>query len=164
MKTQTVKTQTPERHTVVTGIESVRTVPTLQVVESTLVVKSDPPRAEPPREMSRDDRRIIFAKISEVYVNEEVGYADGWTDHKIAVDLGVPHAWVAKTRDDMFGPAGDNKQIKELIAEFEKLDGKIKAVDTEIDQLDDKFKVLVAEQAQLRVKMDAIRKQVGLPH
>jgi hypothetical protein len=59
MKTQTVKTQTPERHTVVTGIDTVRTVqvPQLQVVDNS------PPRAEPPREMSRDDRRIIFAKI-----------------------------------------------------------------------------------------------------
>ena len=62
------------------------------------------------------------------------------------------------------GPAGDNKRIKELSAEFEKIDGKIKAADAEIDQLGDKLKALVAEQSQLRVKMDPIRKQVGLPH
>ena len=51
---------------------------------------------------------------------------------------------------EIFGPTGENKQIRDLIAEFERIDDKIKA--------------LVTDQSQLRVKMDAIRKQVGLPH
>lgn len=72
--------------------------------------------AEPPREMSRDDRRLIFAKLDEVYVDENTGYSAGWTDDKVATDLGVPRAWVAQIRDENFGP-GTNEEITKLLGE-----------------------------------------------
>ena len=40
------------------------------------------PSETPPREMSRDDRRVIFAKLDEVYLDEKRGYDSGWSDHK----------------------------------------------------------------------------------
>jgi hypothetical protein len=70
--------------------------------------------------MTRDDRRIIFAKLNEVYRNEREGYAPGWTDAKVAEDLGINVAWVAEVRDEHFGvaePLGDVKTaIEEAVA------------------------------------------------
>lgn len=66
-----------------------------------------------PREMSRDDRRIIFAKIDEIYIDEKQGYVAPWTDAAVAQDLGVPRAWVKQVRDEMFGPEGSNAMFDE---------------------------------------------------
>ncbi len=61
-------------------------------------------RAEPPQEMSREDRRCVFEKLNEVYLDEDHGYGDGWSDERVAKDLGVPRAWVSKIRDENCGP------------------------------------------------------------
>lgn len=64
-----------------------------------------------PRQMSRDDRRIVFEKLNEVYIDEKQGYSAPWTDEKVSVDLGVPRAWIAQVREEMFGPVGSNSEI-----------------------------------------------------
>jgi hypothetical protein len=66
----------------------------------------------------------------------------------VSKDLGVPRAWVGKVRDEMFGPAGHDKDITELLEQFEKVDGLCKQV--------------LAEQNQLLLKINEVRKQVGL--
>lgn len=73
------------------------------------------PAAEPPREMGRDDRRVVFAKLNEVYLDETKGYESGWTDVRVAQDLGVPVAWVASVREENFGPARDNEEIRRFL-------------------------------------------------
>jgi len=60
---------------------------------------------EPPRVMGRDDRRLVFAKIDEVYLGEGRGYSPEWSDEAVAKDLNVPRAWITTVRDEMFGPA-----------------------------------------------------------
>lgn len=72
---------------------------------------------EKPPEMTREHRRIIFAKISEVYDSDK--YANGWTDKRISEDLGCPRAWVAQVRDEMFGAEGANEDIMTAIREAE---------------------------------------------
>ena len=67
-----------------------------------------------PRSMTRDERRIIFEKINEVYVGEKVGYSDAWDDDKVSKDLGVPRAWVSSIREDMFGPDVNETTLKQL--------------------------------------------------
>jgi hypothetical protein len=81
-------------------------------------VTSIPPAvsAEPPAEMDRAAKRLIFAKLEEVYVDETTGYKTPWTDAVVAKDLGVPQAWVATIRDDNFGPAQDNQEIREMLS------------------------------------------------
>lgn len=63
-----------------------------------------PIRAEPPAELSRQDRRVIWAKLEEVYMDESTGYQKGWDDAAVAKDLGVEQAWVAEVREANFGP------------------------------------------------------------
>lgn len=78
-------------------------------------------RADAPEEPTREERRIIFAKLQDVYIDETKGYDVGWTDHKVATDLAVPRAWVAKIRDENFGPAKDNADIRTVLGNLETL-------------------------------------------
>jgi hypothetical protein len=77
-------------------------------------VEEPKPPIEPHRAMTRDDGRIIFNKIDENYAGESVGYAVGWSDERIAKDLGVPRAWVSEIRDKYFGPDLDERQTQML--------------------------------------------------
>lgn len=74
-----------------------------------------------PREMSRDDRRVIFAKLDEVYLDEKRGYEQGWSDHRVATDLGVPRKWVETIRAENFGNIGTNEDMAAFMAEAEAL-------------------------------------------
>lgn len=72
-----------------------------------------------PREMQKEDKRLIFAKIHEVYGDNS--YLDNWTDAKVAIDLGVPRAWVKQVREADFGAEGGNEEIKASIEEAKKI-------------------------------------------
>lgn len=54
------------------------------------VVKMEPVKAEPPREMGREDRRIITDKLDDVYDEKSGRYKAPWTDSAVSKDLGVP--------------------------------------------------------------------------
>lgn len=73
--------------------------------------------AEQPRTMGFDEKRIIIAKLQDVYVDHKTGYDRGWSDKRVAEDLGVPRAWVAEVRETNFGPARDNDEVREVLAE-----------------------------------------------
>lgn len=95
-----------------------------------LIVNNDQPLGEPEvaqantapaaQELTRDSRRIIMMKLDETYESAEKGYKAPWTDQVVAKDLGVPLAWVVALRDEFFGPARDNEEIRELLAEIRK--------------------------------------------
>lgn len=79
-------------------------------------------KAEAPQEPSREERRIIFAKLQDVYLDETSGYDKGWTDHAVALDLGVPRAWVAAIREENFGPAKDNADLREYLQKLDAIE------------------------------------------
>lgn len=118
----------------------------------TLPVK--PAEPEAPRTMSRDDKRIVFEKLNEVYVDEKTGYGPGWTDAKVASDLGVPRAWVKQIRDEMFGPEGSNEEIRATITEAQTLLNDIRVVGNTITEATAPLKALLdkAEQIDKRVR------------
>jgi hypothetical protein len=72
---------------------------------------------EDKREMTRTDRRLIIAKIEEVYIDEDRGYDAGWDDQKVATELGVPRKWVETLRDENFGPA-KSEDVTKMLADF----------------------------------------------
>lgn len=81
----------------------------------TIELAANPPaRAEPPREPSVEDRRIINLKLMEVYTDG--GYVSPWTDQRVADDLNVPRAWVSVVREFSFGPEGSNPLFDEFLA------------------------------------------------
>lgn len=112
------------------------------------------PKAPEPREMSREDRRIIFAKLNEVYVNDKVGYGDEWTDKLVAEDLGIPMAWVALVRDENFGPIGGNEIIAARIAEA-------KAVVAECNRLLEAGSTLKAQMDQVQAQINALNRELA---
>jgi hypothetical protein len=57
-----------------------------------------------PPEMTKEDRRIIFAEIDTHYLDETTGYAANYDDKRIADGLKVPLAWVRTIREENFGP------------------------------------------------------------
>lgn len=77
--------------------------------------------AEPPRKPTFDERRIIFAKLEEAYLDENRGYDTGWSDRKVAEDLGVPRAWVSEIREQNFGPLRDTEEVRVVTEEARKL-------------------------------------------
>lgn len=110
------------------------------------VVSMEPAvKAEVPREMSREDRRVIFEKLNETYVDEASGYAPGWSDNRVAIDLGVPRAWVAKVRDEMFGPIGTNPDMTAFLKEAEDLLADTKNVLAEARSLRDEAEGFIRE-------------------
>lgn len=62
---------------------------------------------QPPRKSTLDERKIINSKLMDVY--GDASYSRGWSDERVAKDLGVPRAWVAEVRDSFFGPDLDEE-------------------------------------------------------
>lgn len=107
------------------------------------IVSSEPttnvPAVIPPKAMDRTERRLVFAKLNEVYMDETSGYSEDWTDAKVAADLGVPVAWVSEVRDADFGPEVNASILadrsKEVIALGEKMERTIVLIDKKIEAL-----------------------------
>jgi hypothetical protein len=87
------------------------------------------------RILTREDRRIIFEKLNEVYVDEKTGYGNGWTDEKVATNLGVPRAWVKQIRDENFGDEVANETIRAQIKEAHTVLTQINALRPEMARL-----------------------------
>jgi hypothetical protein len=142
-------------------IETAPELETAKIIPMKTIASDPAPLAAiPPAEMSRDDRRVIFAKLSEVYVDDQTGYAAGWTDRRIADDLGAPIAWVAKVRDEMFGPAKDNEDVRKMLADAREAKAEAEAV---IAATKKALGSIEAEAAGLKQKLrDVERKLVDL--
>ena len=106
------------------------------------------------RQMQRDDRRIIFEKLNEVYLDEKQGYASPWTDDKVSKDLGVPRAWVSNVREEMFGPIATNSSIEEALKA-------VREVTVEIAKHREQGEKLAMAANSLLKQMDTIIKAVG---
>lgn len=89
--------------------------------EKKMVVLKDVEQvASAPRTMGIEERRIVFEKLNEVYLNAKQGYADDWSDHRVATDLGVPRKWIEDVRKEFFGPLGTNSQMEQYLVEADK--------------------------------------------
>jgi len=78
-----------------------------------------------PRKMDVDERRIIFAKLNDVWAGKDQGYVVPWTDASVARDLGVPAAWVVEIRSSMFGEAHDNQEIRDVLTRIEAVNAQV---------------------------------------
>lgn len=74
----------------------------------------DTVKADAPPEITKEDRRIIFAEIDSHYIDEMRGYDNGWNDTRIAEGLKVPLAWVRGIREDNFGPELGSGLMQEM--------------------------------------------------
>jgi len=114
-----------------------------------------PAPKDEPRQMGREDRRVIFAKLEEVYVDEKTGYEVGWTDERVANDLGVPRAWVSAMREENFGPAR-SEALDNALQEAREVAGQIQAIKTRVDELQRDMVVLVERQAKVEANIERL--------
>ncbi len=123
-------------------------------------------RAEPPREMSKEDRRVIFAKLNDVYIDESKGYGKEWSDGKVAEDLGVPRAWVVSIREENFGGNGGNVELWDMIASARTVIGALRERETQIDlRMKTHFKDIEefanSLKKEVKLKIDEIEKEIN---
>lgn len=110
-----------------------------------------------PREMSRTDKRIIFSKLEQVYGDEHTGYSNGWSDQKVASDLGVAVDWVRTLRDENFGPEGHSPEAKVVFEETRKLLDEVRA---EREKLVVKANELTAAASKLALEADRLERKL----
>lgn len=129
-------------------------------------------KAEPPQTMTREDRRLIFAKIDEVYLDENTGYSEGWTDSRVANDLGVPVAWVRDIRAENFGEERSNAaitkqldEVKDILAKARKLhlDAKdeIRNMSTQVEKASGILKSLTENISKIQKEINAMNHDIA---
>lgn len=102
---------------------------------------------------------IILSKLVEVYGDEKTGYGDGWTDKRIAEHLGVPRAWVAKLREENFGPEG-NEEIRTTVAEAEALLTEIRKIGAAAEPIVAQIKALLTKAEHIDKSLLQIKKDL----
>jgi hypothetical protein len=138
---------------------------TVQQTVATVATVATGLKANPPRDMSFDERRLIIGKLHDVYLDERRGYDTEWSDKRVATDLGVPIAWVDKLRSENFGPKNSNSEAEEVLASaravIERINTDVAAIKAElarvtdlVEQFDTKMRDVVdrAERAIKRIE------------
>jgi hypothetical protein len=123
-----------------------------------VVALSKPGVADKPREITREDKRLIFGKVDTVYLDEHRGYEKGWSDKRVADDLGVPLAWVRTIRESDFGPEGLCSDSREVIAAAKKLSEDLASLDQRFTLLSKEFSDIKSRFARTEKNVDEVRK------
>lgn len=113
------------------------------------------PAIETHRPQTRDDRRLIHIQLEQVYLDERQGYSAGWSDKRIAEHLNVPRAWVAKIREENFGPDLDEASTK-VIAEGHALLAELRSFSDTAQPVLTKLQELAAHAAQIEQALQLI--------
>lgn len=108
-----------------------------------------------PREMDREDRRLIFAELNDAYADPDQGYRSGHSDASIANEMQVPIAWVRAIREEMFGPADGEKTAKQITA----LTERYAEIEAAIADLKDRMADLLAKASTVRSELSAVTRK-----
>ena len=101
--------------------------------------------------MTPADRRAIFREIDESY--ETDGYVLDVSDQTIADKLKMPWGWVAKVREENFGPAGPNPKVKKLYDQIAALEQKARTVENDAMKAAEKAEALSNEVKGLKEQL-----------
>lgn len=133
------------------------------------IIDLHPKKEEPVKTLDRETRRIILAKLNEVYGDERSGYHQGWSDERVARDLGIQGSWVTDLRYENFGDLPVSAIDKGFLDEAHKVLEEIKAVHAEADALRVRSRNMLSEAeritrdlADLDRKMDDLLAQEQL--
>lgn len=119
-------------------------------------VKAQPADANSPREMDKTSSRKIFRMLDECYDEPNNRYVTDYTDERIAKELSVPRAWVAKVREEHFGPAGPNPEQARIMEKIQLLESRVITLENaglELAQNAEKYK---AELSELRKQIPTV--------
>jgi hypothetical protein len=108
-----------------------------------------------PPEMTKEDRRIIFAEIDTHYLDETTGYATDYNDKRIADGLKVPLAWVRTIREENFGPE------KSADFEYKTLKTLVENAETTLNNVNNTMARAKIRISELESMQEALIKQIG---
>lgn len=115
-----------------------------------VVKMSDHKRPEQPeqqRSMSRDDGRVLSRAIEDHWDETGVCYQPGWSDVRMAEEMGTPLEWVKAIRERDFGGVGEDPGLLAFMAE----QASIRVALTDLtSQLEQTTKALAASAAWAR--------------
>lgn len=116
----------------------------------------------PPREMTREDRRIIFAQLEDVYVDEHTGYTPDWNDERVSKNLNCPRKWVETIREENFGPAHapESPQVQALREKIESTKSTIAEINAQTTDFKKRVSDMTTEAITLNTRSNALLMQV----
>lgn len=114
--------------------------------EKPVMLKAVEAAVPPPRQPSREDKRLIILEIENHYLGPDKGYSPGTTDETVAKSLNVPARWVADLREEFFGPL--------VNPEIGKLNGDVAALEARLDAHE-------REGRELRAKLNDIKERLA---
>jgi hypothetical protein len=140
------------------AIEAMKEPTVAEPAKELLTPEAQPAAAQ--REMTREDRRIIFAAINDVYLDADRGYKPGMTDARVAEAFGVPLQWVSDLRTEMFGPSGESVEVREMLdqietlrdlaaKDLEQMRGVVDAASRRMDELSQRLNMLSVQATRL---------------
>lgn len=122
--------------------------------------------APPPRQPSRDEKRAIIAKLDEVYVSEEVGYAGDLSDEKVADGLKVPVAWVKALREEFHGENAGNEAgsaaTRELKRAAHELRKDLTTAERKVEQALGTLATAERELDSVRTRLATVEERLGI--
>ncbi|AYD87685.1 hypothetical protein [Caulobacter phage Kronos] len=106
------------------------------------------------KEPTRDQKRAINAKLGEVHNGQ--GYADAWTDEKVAAHFDVPRKWVEDIREEFHGPAVNEAAARERAKLLHELHRDMKTAKASLQGLLDKVAAAETTLGGLETRLAAI--------
>lgn len=88
-----------------------------------------------PTPSARAARAEAVTAIVSYFNVAEGRYDDGWSDARIAKETGLPEDWVAKRRNEDFGPIKEPKEFAELRAEAKSLASEIGKLQAKLEAM-----------------------------
>lgn len=134
-------------------------------VKGKVIVMADHKKDEPakvvlkavqpqPKEMSREDGRLISRSIEDHWDETNACYQMGWSDRKLADDLSVPLDWVKDIRERDFGGTGDDPTVIQFIAAQIEIKSEMAALSTLVEMASKDMKTTTAYHTELTSKLD----------
>ena len=117
----------------------------------TMTTKTETPTITPAM------RRSIFRAIDDAYDDKSNRYADGIDDKAIATQVGTTWGWVARIREENFGPAGPDPEIAKMLAEAKTLKSKIGMVEEKALEAAEAAEGLGKQLANLEARLGAFK-------
>lgn len=102
-------------------------------------------------------RRKIFRAIDESYDEKSSRYVDGFDDKQVAAQVGTTWGWVAKIREENFGPAGPDPKVVKVMTEITELEKKVAAVEVAAMELAEKAEAYGKSIASLRSRVECLK-------
>lgn len=113
---------------------------------------------------ARKVHRAVMGWLEEAYNEEQRRYRDGFSDETIAKETGASAQYVAKCREDYFGPLAVPDDLVALQKALKALDDKLHESDAQVrraikvvtDTHQKQMQTLRAEQQSIRDKIEAL--------